>query len=291
MISTPSIERCLFRAGAVALGTVLALTAPAFLLITQAGLNNQLQDRLDARADLVMLHENESTPRELAAVLQQHHVTAEIVAPDGAMFVSNPSAGQMAFLGLEPPSQVVRLDRLASKTIEWSDGTTITVFVSKAQINDILMRITAHLAIVTVLAFVLGALLLRRAANRAVRPLHDMANLTERIAAGESGLRATPSDPATPLGRVATLFDQVLDQLESKLVRAETTQELTREMLDNAAHQLRSPIAAVQATADALLYEERPEVRERLRANLFRESERSGSLVSGLLRLAQIDQD
>lgn len=290
MIATPSVEGGLFRAGCMALCLVLLLTAPAFWLAARATMYEGLDERLSARIDFAMLYERERTPFELRDVFDDYGIIAEVVTPDGEILKATPVTGELAYLDLPPLDERFQLTRFRSAQAQWDDGTTITVFVSQSRTNGVLLRLMALLAGITAVAFAIGALLIRRAGRRVLKPINEIGALAERIAAGESGLRINPSDPSTPLGKVATLADQILDHSETTVARMQVAEAQTRALLDNAAHQLRSPIAAVQATVDALLYEERPEVRDRLRANLYRESERSGTLVEGLLRLAQIEQ-
>jgi signal transduction histidine kinase len=64
----------------------------------------------------------------------------------------------------------------------------------------------------------------------------------------------------------------------------------SREFLAIAAHQLRTPIASVQASADALLGAEATPVQEQLLATLSTESVRAGRLIGSLLRVARLDQ-
>src|SRR5205823_22349 len=64
----------------------------------------------------------------------------------------------------------------------------------------------------------------------------------------------------------------------------------TRRFLADSSHELRTPIAALQASVETLLREqpERPE-RDRLEAAVARESERLGRLVNDLLGLARLE--
>ena len=63
-----------------------------------------------------------------------------------------------------------------------------------------------------------------------------------------------------------------------------------RTFLADAAHELRTPVAALQATAERLLREQprRPE-RDAIEAQLARDSGRLGHLVDDLLSLARLD--
>jgi signal transduction histidine kinase len=82
----------------------------------------------------------------------------------------------------------------------------------------------------------------------------------------------------------------MLDALEKAVEDARASEAATRGFLADASHELRTPIAALQASIETLLREqpERPE-RDRLEATVARESERLGRLVGDLLGLARLE--
>lgn len=63
-----------------------------------------------------------------------------------------------------------------------------------------------------------------------------------------------------------------------------------REFLAFAAHQLRTPLAGIRASTDALLVAGATSHQERLLANLSREADRAGRLLASLLQMARVDQ-
>jgi signal transduction histidine kinase len=86
----------------------------------------------------------------------------------------------------------------------------------------------------------------------------------------------------------------LLADLRRVLEHTRRSERSTQEFLAFAAHQLRTPIAGVQATTEALLLaDSTPEHqadRERLLVNLAGESSRMGRLVHSLLRVTRLDQ-
>lgn len=63
-----------------------------------------------------------------------------------------------------------------------------------------------------------------------------------------------------------------------------------REFLAYAAHQLRTPLAGIRASTDALLLGGATSQQERLLVNLSREADRAGRLLASLLQMARVDQ-
>ena len=82
----------------------------------------------------------------------------------------------------------------------------------------------------------------------------------------------------------------MLDALETAIEEARASDTATRRFLADASHELRTPVAALQASVETLLREqpERPE-RDRLEAAVARDSERLGRLVNDLLGLARLE--
>jgi signal transduction histidine kinase len=76
---------------------------------------------------------------------------------------------------------------------------------------------------------------------------------------------------------------------ETALVAGESARQ-RREFLAYAAHQLRTPVAGIRASTDALLVGGATPQQERLLLNLSREAERAGKLLSSLLQMARVDQ-
>ncbi|HWM20448.1 MAG TPA: HAMP domain-containing sensor histidine kinase [Ilumatobacteraceae bacterium] len=82
----------------------------------------------------------------------------------------------------------------------------------------------------------------------------------------------------------------LVERLVRALTRARESDRQSREFLATAAHQLRTPIAGLRASADALLCVEASPRQEQLLANLANEAARAGRLIGSLLRVARLDQ-
>ncbi len=85
------------------------------------------------------------------------------------------------------------------------------------------------------------------------------------------------------LARVLVLLDRAVSE-------ARASEAAMRTFLADASHELRTPVAAIQATAERLLREQptRP-ARDAIEAQLARDSGRLGHLIDDLLNLARLD--
>jgi signal transduction histidine kinase len=82
----------------------------------------------------------------------------------------------------------------------------------------------------------------------------------------------------------------LLAALLRALRAARESEARSRSFLATAAHQLRTPVAAVSTSVEALLLEGATPAQERLLANVAGEASRLGRLVTSLLRTARLDQ-
>jgi signal transduction histidine kinase len=117
-----------------------------------------------------------------------------------------------------------------------------------------------------------------------------MVDTATRIAEGDRHQRLDPTDPTTELGRMAAAFDRTFGALDRALTEAEDAETRSRRFLADAAHQLRTPLAGLRASAEILLAHPDGPDRDRMVANVSREAARMSRLVDRLLRIARIDR-
>jgi signal transduction histidine kinase len=118
-----------------------------------------------------------------------------------------------------------------------------------------------------------------------------MTALARRITAGDRGTRLDPDRPGSELGRAAAAFDGMLDALEDAETRARTSASETRSFLSDAAHELRTPLAGIQALAESIAHAPGADERQQRRARLLvSETGRAGRLVADMLDLARIEE-
>lgn len=141
-----------------------------------------------------------------------------------------------------------------------------------------------------VLTLLLGAVVLRRTTESAMAPLSVVAATADRTAAGDRGHRILPDDPTTELGRLAASFDAMVAALEDAVADARESDERSQRFLQDAAHQLRTPIATIRASVELIIRVDDPAERDQLLVGIVRETARSSRLLSALLRVARLDR-
>ena len=172
------------------------------------------------------------------------------------------------------------------------DGSVLTLAVDTSLVNAARRTLRRVLIVTGLGALVVSGLLVAGTVQLALRPLGAMAQLAKTVAGGNRGFRLAPSRTDTELGQTAQAFDEMLDELEGAESRARQAEERTRAFLADAAHELRTPIAGVQAAAETLLHHSDDldaAQQQRLQALLVREAQRAGTLVSDLLAAARLD--
>ena len=143
---------------------------------------------------------------------------------------------------------------------------------------DRLTRILAPVGFAIFLLAPLGGLLM---AGRAVEPLQQIIRATERLRPSHLNERLKVRGIGDELDQLATKINTFLDQIAEHL-------EKNREFVANAAHELRSPLAAIQSSVEVTL--EKPRTAHEYEETLFQlndECRHLGQLVNQLLQLAQ----
>ncbi|GBE66126.1 two-component sensor histidine kinase [Mycobacterium sp. MFM001] len=324
---TPSLQR---RVTIIVLGllAVLLLILGVTIDVTlgvQARRN--LHDRLvaaTARADaLATAH---TPPAQLAAELTGGSVRALLVTADGATY-GDPGISPDTTAGptVPPPPPPPRPplpppfggppppppppppghrpppppDATATVVVHpLPTGGRVILVADTTQTTQVTRQLRQLMIGAGVATLLVAALLLVAASRAALRPLDRLTGLARDITTGDRGRRLHPDRVDTELGRAASAFDGMLDALEASEQRAQQAAEAaqraetaTRRFLVDAAHELRTPIAGIQAAAEQLAnYAGQEDRGQHHRATLLlSDARRAGRLVADMLDLSRID--
>jgi two-component system OmpR family sensor kinase len=195
---------------------------------------------------------------------------------------------------------------------------TLVVAVDLGNVNAVIGRLAlAELivgaAIVCVLALA-GVMVVR--SN--LRPLVEIEETAEQIAAGHLNLRVPEREPHTEIGSLGRSLNTMLSQIESAFhareqseAAAHQSEERMRRFIADASHELRTPLTAIRGFAE--YYRQRggmvthwdtgqpdaagrgaagltPADLDRIMQRVEKEAARMGLLVEDLLLLARLDQ-
>lgn len=111
----------------------------------------------------------------------------------------------------------------------------------------------------------------------------------DRAASNPVPAAATAANAVLRFGGLVLLV-VIVGVLRGAIETARAAERRSREFLGFAAHQLRTPLAGVRASAEALMLTEDAATRDRLLIGIAGEAGRMGRLVSSLLRIARLDQ-
>jgi signal transduction histidine kinase len=263
-----------------ALAIVLAGVVTAVTLAYRAKLDGDLHNRLAKAGAAVQRAGSAGKAKRLLPGLALEGI---------AIRVKPPAGGEASASGPGKTASTIHGSLLTLNEV-LPDETKVSFTASRASIDHAVTNLLLVELLVAAAALLLATLLVLQGTRTALRPLSAVIETATRIAHGNSKLRLEPSRTDTELGRLAQAFDQMVDALEKAIEEARASDAATRRFLADASHELRTPIAALQASVETLLREqpERPE-RDRLEAIVARESERVGRLVDDLLGLARLE--
>jgi len=259
---------------------VLAAVVTAVTLAYRARLDGDLRDRLTKASAIVRRAGVSADAKPLIAGLSLEGIATRIKPPAR----NGPPATSSDRTTIQNHGSLLVLKEVLR------DGTQVTLSASRKNIDHAVTNLLLVELLVAAAALALATLLVVRGTRTALRPLFAVIETATRIAHGDRKLRLEPSRTDTELGSLAAAFDQMVDALETAIDEARASDAATRRFLADASHELRTPVAALQASVETLLREqpERPE-RDRLEAAVARDSERLGRLVDDLLGLARLE--
>ena len=169
---------------------------------------------------------------------------------------------------------------------------TVIVANSLEEVDKTLNRLRYLFLILGSIALIAIALASRWIIALGLKPLEQVEDTAEAIAAGDLSARLPAAKPDTEVGRLTTALNTMLARIEESFaVRVESESKLRRFVAD-ASHELRTPLTAIRGFAElhrqgAVVGEDKT---KELINRIEKESIRMSSLVEDLLLLARLDQ-
>ena len=246
-----------------------------------------------ARLLLAITHDNEDDLADIVARLETVRGTEDnIYEPplefqiglgDGSILARSPDAPELPILGVADYSDIIRHEaawRVLNRVSE--DG---RYRVQVAQAIGLRDRAALEVAVQTVLPLILIVpvliLFIYLSIRRTLRPLEQLAD----------EVAARSPDNLAPLAsrRVPTEAQPLLNAINRLFRRVERTLDNERRFTADAAHELRTPLAALKVQTQVALLSGDSPVREHALQQIEVGVDRAGRLVEQLLRLARLD--
>ncbi len=125
-----------------------------------------------------------------------------------------------------------------------------------------------------------------------LRPLVQIGETADAIAAGDLTRRVERADERTEVGRLGLALNTMLGAIEVAFRAQAASEERLRRFVADASHELRTPLSAVRAYAELFARgaDRRPDDLARAMAGIERETKRMSLLVQDLLLLAHLDE-
>jgi two-component system, OmpR family, sensor histidine kinase MprB len=150
------------------------------------------------------------------------------------------------------------------------------------EVDRQLDRVLLVLVLVGAAAVALGGALAAVVARAALAPIGRFTARTEELAGDPDPSHRIDAQGSDELGRLARSFNSTLDSLERSV-------EAQRQLVADASHELRTPIASLRANIQTLEHAERLPAEERasLRADIVAELDELTALVADIVELAR----
>ncbi|NJM75650.1 MAG: HAMP domain-containing protein [Acaryochloridaceae cyanobacterium RU_4_10] len=155
-------------------------------------------------------------------------------------------------------------------------ASSILETVSDELLKEMLMSVP-----VVLIAAALGGLFL---ANRALKPIAHITRTAQEIGAGELSRRIGDRGTTDEVGRLARMFDQMLDRLQDAFERE-------KRFTADASHELRTPLTAIKGRIGMILSQPRTQAQyESTLSQLDVQVDRMIRLTNDLLFLSRLEQ-
>jgi len=166
-------------------------------------------------------------------------------------------------------------------TMDMGNGSYVKLSEGPSSARDALMSTALAWALASVLAVGLAALAGHLVAGRIARPVAALTEASDRMATGDLGARA-PVARHDEIGRLGESFNQMA-------ARVESTVTSLRRFVADAAHEIGTPLTALQADLELAEREATSDDERRLVGRALGQTERLAGLSDNLLHLSRLE--
>lgn len=157
--------------------------------------------------------------------------------------------------------------------------------------RDVLATINTALLIAAVVITGLVILFGIFMSRRLIRPLFSLTDAAEKMKAGDYAQRVDTPPSQDEIGTLALTFNAMAEKIEADVTELRQQEQMRRDMIANIAHDLVTPLTAIQgfseALADEVIYD--PQARQETAQLIGREVQRLRRLVSDMQNMTTLE--
>jgi signal transduction histidine kinase len=272
---------------AAAVLVVLLLAAAGLVLAQRATLTRGLDETLVDRADagVAALRNGLSGLPDVPG----DDVVVQVLGADGAVVASSPSGAAALVSPADVPTdgerRTVALAEGDGRLVARQSGDrTVVVAGLLDDVRDSSAALVRALAVGVPLAALVLAALVWWAVGRALRPVEHLRREVEAIGGSDLSRRVAEPEEPEEIGRLARTMNAML-------ARVQSAGERQRRFVDDASHELRSPLARIRAELEVDRAHPGSADPARTADTLLTETRTMQQLVDDLLLLARADSN
>ncbi len=127
--------------------------------------------------------------------------------------------------------------------------------------------------------------------SRFIRPLENLTRAAEQVKQGKYAQRVTPPNSQDELGRLSLTFNEMADTIEADVNELRRQDQLRRDLVANIAHDLATPLTAIQGFSEALADDVivDPVARQETAQRIAREVQRLRRMVAEIRQMSSLE--
>jgi len=292
----PGVRGRITLAATAAVAIVLALAGVALVVLLQRDLLAGVDASARTRAQDHRGSDNGTLPPVLPAAQDDASVVQVLDGNGRVLAASANIEGESALVGANPGQHGLRISTLAGlpigggerfRVLQEAAGPpraqrTIVVALSLAPVDKAVQSARSLLFEVLPAALLLTALVTWLGVGRALAPVERIRRGVAEIGGGDLSKRVPVPAASDEVHRLAETMNSMLDRLEASVGRQQR-------FIADASHELRSPLANMQASLEVALVRQDLDLWAETGQDLQGEYDRMQHLVEDLLLLARLD--
>ncbi|GER88157.1 hypothetical protein KDW_23190 [Dictyobacter vulcani] len=181
-----------------------------------------------------------------------------------------------------------------SMPLRYGDSTIGVLFIAQPRItndDDVMRQINQSILLASLGVAAIAALCSYLFVRRFVRPLKFLTTAAEQMKLGHYTQRVTQSIPQDEVGQLAQTFNEMADTIETDVNELRRQDQMRRDLIANIAHDLATPLTAIQGLSEALADDviADSEARQETAQRIGREVQRLRRLVADVRQMTMLE--